>query len=137
MAAIMVATVPLLSMVIGQAWGVERMTVRGVVGLLLGFGGIVLLVGFPAVPVTDEFVVGCISSLLGSLSAAFGSLFAGHRLKSVGPLEVTSGSFLFGGLLTLPLLLLVPVPAPPQPVDYVHLLTLGCIMSGKRCPDHR
>ena len=53
MAAIFVGTIPLFSMVIGQAWGIERITSSGRLGLLLGFGGIVLLVGFPAVPVTD------------------------------------------------------------------------------------
>ncbi|WP_406432237.1 DMT family transporter [Streptomyces sp. NBC_00631] len=36
MAAIFVATIPLFSMVIGHLWGLERMTVRGWAGLLLG-----------------------------------------------------------------------------------------------------
>ncbi|MEK0083758.1 DMT family transporter [Benzoatithermus flavus] len=127
--AILVAAIPLFSMIIGKLWGIECITPRSLVGLVFGFVGIVLLVGFPAVPVTGSFVLGCVSALLGSFSAAFGSSYASRHLRAVGSWEVTIGSFLSGGLLTLPLLLAVPVPTPPRPVDYMHLLLLGSVMS--------
>jgi drug/metabolite transporter (DMT)-like permease len=129
MAAIFVGTIPLFSMVIGLVWGLERFTVLGGIGLVLGIVGIVLLVGFPAVPVTPSFVIGCCGSLLGAVSAAFGSNYARRYLRGVGSWEVTAGAFLSGGLLTLPLLVLVPVPTVPRPVDYVYLLLLGGVMS--------
>lgn len=130
MTAILVATIPLFSMLIGQIWGTERMTAQGFAGLVLGFGGIVLLVGFPSVPVTTSFVLGCLGALLGTLSAAFGSNYASQRLKAVGAWEVTIGSFLVGGLMTLPLLPLVPVPAMPGPGAFFYLALSGAVMSG-------
>jgi drug/metabolite transporter (DMT)-like permease len=129
MAAIFVGTIPLFTMVIGLAWGLERFTALGGLGLALGLAGIVLLVGFPAVPVTASFVIGCCGSLMGAVSAAFGSNYARRHLRAVGSWEVTAGAFLSGGLLTLPLLLLVPVPTVPRPVDYGYLLLLGAVMS--------
>lgn len=129
MAAILVATIPLFSMVIGRLWGIERIPPQGVMGLLIGFGGIVMLVGFPAVPVTASFVLGCASLLLACLCAAFGSIYVSHRLRSAGAWEVTAGSFLLGGLMSLPLLIFVPVPVMPQLADFVYLLVLGGIMS--------
>jgi drug/metabolite transporter (DMT)-like permease len=42
---------------------------------------------------------------------------------------VTIGSFLAGGILTLPLLWFVPVPATPQPLDYLYLVALAALMS--------
>jgi drug/metabolite transporter (DMT)-like permease len=129
MAAIIVGTIPLFSMIIGQVWGLEQITVRGWVGLGLGFAGIVLLVGFPAVPVTASFVIGCVGSLLAAVAAAYGSNYARHRLRGIGSWEVTTGAFLAGGLMTLPLLFVVPVPAPPGPVDVGYLLILGGVMS--------
>lgn len=129
MAAIFVAAIPLFSMVIGRLWGLERFTASRFAGLMLGFGGIVLLVGFPAVPVTGAFVLGCGATLFASLCAAFGSNYASRHLKDCGSWEMTIGAFLSGGLMTLPLLIAVPPPALPRPVDYLYLLVLGCGMS--------
>jgi drug/metabolite transporter (DMT)-like permease len=129
MAAIFIAAIPLFSLVIGQLLGIERITARGSAGLLLGLAGMVMLVGFPAVPVTASFVGGCAASLLSALAAAFGSNYASRHLRTVGPWEVTIGSFLCGGAMTLPLLLAVPVPAMPRPVDFAYLVLAGCVMS--------
>jgi drug/metabolite transporter (DMT)-like permease len=129
MAAILIAAVPLFSMVISQIWGLERMTVRRLFGLVLGMGGIVLLVGFPAVPVTADFLIGCGACLIASFSAAYGSNYASLHLRAAGSIEVAAGSFLAGGLMTLPLLIAVPVPAPPALVDYLYLIIIACAMS--------
>ena len=129
MAAIFVGTIPLFSMVIGQLWGLEHISTLGRVGLGLGLVGIVLLVGFPAVPVTAAFVVGCCGSLLSAVSAAFGSNYARARLQSVGSWEVTIGAFLFAGLMTLPLLVFAPVPTVPRLVDFGYLIVLSAVMS--------
>lgn len=129
MSAILVAAIPLFSMMISQFWGLERLTTPRLVGLLLGMGGIVLLVGFPAVPVTPTFLLGCAACISASLSAAFGSNYASLHLRTAGSMEVTAGSFLAGGLMTLPLLLVVPVPAMPAPVDFLYLVILACVMS--------
>lgn len=129
MAAILVATIPLFSMAIGRVLRIEHVTREARLGLVLGFGGIVLLVGFPTVPVTAEFVLGCAASLFGALSAAFGSNWARRHLQTVGSWEQTIGAFLTGGLLTLPLLALVPVPRAVQPLDLGLLLLLAGLCS--------
>lgn len=129
-AAILVATIPLFSMIIGHIWGLEQITPLRLIGLLLGAAGIGLLVGFPVVPVTRSFVLGCASSLFGSFCAAFGSNYTSRHLRGVGALEVTAGAFVFGGLLTLPLLAAVPVAAVPTVSDYAYLVVLGSVMSG-------
>ncbi|GEO85195.1 MULTISPECIES: DMT family transporter [Alphaproteobacteria] len=130
MAAILVATIPMFSMLIGQVWGLERITPQRLAGLLIGFTGVVLLVGFPAVPVTATFVFGCAGTIFACLCAAFGSNYASHKLKGVGAWEVTIGAFLLGGLMTLPLLFVVPVPHVPRLVDYGYLLIAAMVMSG-------
>lgn len=129
MTAVFVAAIPLFSMLIGQLWGLEKITLSGVAGLLLGLIGIVLLVGFPTIAVNNDFILGCAASIFGALCAAFGSNYASRYLRHVGSREVTIGSFLAGGLMTLPLLLLVPVPTTPQLGDFGYLLLLGGVMS--------
>lgn len=129
MAAIFVATIPLFSMIIGQVWGIERITPPRVAGLVIGTLGLVMLVGFPAVPVDRAFVLGCAGMLFSTFSAAFGSNYASRHLRSAGAWEQTIGAFLSGGLMTLPLILLVPLPDVPQPIDYLYLVALAGLMS--------
>ncbi len=129
MTAVFVAAIPLFSMLIGQMWGIEKISRSGVAGLLLGLIGIVLLVGFPTVAINNDFIVGCVASVFGAICAAFGSNYASRYLRQVGSHEVTIGSFLWGGLMTLPLLWLVPVPTTPRLIDFGYLLLLGSTMS--------
>jgi len=129
MTAVFVAAIPLFSMLIGQMWGIEKISRSGVAGLLLGLIGIVLLVGFPTVAINNDFIVGCLASVFGAICAAFGSNYASRYLRQVGSREVTIGSFLWGGLMTLPLLWLVPVPTTPRLIDFGYLLLLGSTMS--------
>lgn len=129
MAAILVGAIPLMSMLIGKVWGHEHMDGLGVVGLVLGLAGVVMLVGFPAAPITLGFLAGCLASVLGSLSAAFGSNYALRNLSGVGSWEQTIGAFFFGGVFTLPLLLVVPVPGVPTWQDWAWLLALAGTVS--------
>ncbi len=105
------------------------MTAGGLLGLALGACGIVLLVGFPAVPMTATFILGSLAALGACFAAAFGSNYASHRLKQTGTWEVTIGSFLFGGLITAPFVALVPIPGVPGIADIVYTLVAGCVMS--------
>ncbi|WAC27286.1 DMT family transporter [Ancylobacter sp. SL191] len=129
MSAILVATIPVFSMLIARVWGVERLNGGAVAGIALGALGILLLVGFPAVPVTADFLIGCAATLVATFSAAFGSVYAGRRLKGVGTSEATIGAFISGGLIALPLLILAPVPGVPGLADIAALVTLGVVMS--------
>lgn len=129
MSAILVATIPLFSMLIARLWGIEMLTRRHVAGLVLGFAGMIVLVGFPAVPFTAPFALGCVATIGACLCAAFGSCYASYKLKGVSSWDITAGAFLAGGVITLPLLAFVPVPGTPQPIDYLYLLMLGAVMS--------
>ncbi|KAF1052043.1 MAG: hypothetical protein GAK43_02119 [Stenotrophomonas maltophilia] len=129
MAAIFVAAIPLFSMLIGRLWGLEKIRAQGVVGLLLGLLGLLLMVGFPAVTIDRTFILGCLASLGGALCGAFGSNYAALHLRGVAPWSVTAGAFLFGGLLVLPLLLVVPIPRLPTLSDVAFLLLSGSGMS--------
>lgn len=129
MSAILIATIPLFAMLIAALWRVEPIRLGGLLGIVLGAAGIVLLVGFPAQPVTSDFLIGCAATLGSTLSAAFGSVYAGRRLAGAGSWEMTIGAFLFGGLLSLPLIAFVPVPGVPAPLDIGTLLIAGVIMS--------
>lgn len=129
MASIFVAAIPLFSMVISEVLGLEKITRRGLCGIALGVAGILMLVGFPAEPVTSSFLFGCACSLLAAFFAAYGSNHVSRYLRDAGPWEVTIASSIIGGLITLPVMLAVPVPRAPTFEDFVWLFALAAIIS--------
>jgi drug/metabolite transporter (DMT)-like permease len=128
-AAIIVASIPLFSMLIARMIGLERITPRRLAGLSLGAGGVTALVGFPAQPITADFLVGCGACVAACLCAAAGSVYVGAKMRDVGSFETTIGAFLAGGALAAPFFALWPIPATPAPLDYAWLVTLGVTMS--------
>lgn len=129
MAAIFVATIPLFTAGFGFLLSAERLERSRLWGLLLGAIGMVLLVGFPAHAIDATFLVGCASMLASACAAAYGSNYAQRRLVGVGSWEQTIGAFFAAGVLTAPLLLLVPVPRVLRASDWAFLLALAGVCS--------
>ena len=129
LAAILVATIPLFSIIIAQRWGVERVTVKNVSGIVFGFTGIVMLVGFPAVPLTTEFIFGFVACVLGCVCAAYGSNYVNRFMVGVGSWEITIAAFFIGSLMSAPLFYWVPIPRIPSFIDWTYLFIQAVVMS--------
>ena len=106
--AVLVATVPFWMVGIERMMrGGERVTPRRLIGLLLGFGGIVLLV-WPELrlgPGGGGFLTGVVSTQIACLGWALGSSYARHRGRSdareENVLATAAYEMLFGGLALL------------------------------------
>lgn len=129
MAAIFVAAIPLYSMLMAVVAGTEQFTREKLIGLLLGLLGVTMLVGFPPMPITQDFVLGCMAMVFSTVSAAFGSVYANATLRRVPSADITVGAFMCGAAITLPFIALVPVPRAPMAMDVVYLLISGALMS--------
>lgn len=129
MTAILVGAIPLFSSLIGRIMGIEQMGLHGIVGLIIGFFGIVLLVGFPQAEVSASFVLGIVVCTLGCIAAAFASNYSKMRMSLVGPWEQVIGAFFFGGVFTLPLLLFVPFNRVPRLTDWLNIVVLAALCS--------
>lgn len=127
--AILVGAIPLYSAIIGRLLQIEKLNRIGYFGLVLGFLGIVLLVGFPKGNPSKGYLVGILVAVIGCISAAFGSNFSKIKMSSVGALEQVIGAFFFGGLLTLPLLILVPFHRTPTALDWFNIIALAVMCS--------
>lgn len=129
MAAIFVAAIPLYSMLMSVAIGTETFTRVKLIGLMLGLFGVVMLVGFPAMAITREFVHGCAAMVFSTVSAAFGSVYANATLRRLPSADITIGAFICGTAITLPFIAFVPVPRAPVAMDFVYLAIAGALMS--------
>nr|WP_300141194.1 DMT family transporter [Propionicimonas sp.] len=78
--AVVLGTVPLFTTVIGQMWGVERITPTGALGLVVGFIGLLFVVVFPAHGDGWDFIAGMLACLLSAFAAAFATRYASQRL---------------------------------------------------------
>jgi len=130
LAAAAVGTVPLFTAVIGQMWGLERITGPAAAGLVTGFIGIVVVVLFPAGGISWDFIVGMFAGLLSAIVGAMTSRYAVVRLSSSRPAELVSAGFLVAGVLTAPLALLFPGPGNAGVFHWLGLLLLGVVLGG-------
>lgn len=129
LSAILVGAIPLFSSVIGRLMKIERIDKVGQIGLVLGFIGIVFLVGFPSAELSDQFFLGFGVCLIGCISAAFGSNYSKLKMSSAGNWEQVIGAFFFGGLFTAPILFFVPIKSGLAVVDWLNMVSLAVFCS--------
>ncbi|MBN8281243.1 MAG: DMT family transporter [Gammaproteobacteria bacterium] len=123
-ASIINATAPLFAALVAGVWLRDRITPGGFLGLLIGFGGVVLLVG--GLP---ESRPGAHLAIAGSLFAAFmygvSASFVKRHLSGVNTWVTTIGSFGFAALLLAPLAVLAWPAVPPSPKAWLTVLVLA------------
>jgi len=110
MTSILNATVPIFAALIGYAVYAEAFDMRRAIGVLLGFGGVVVLVGLPQ-DGTPLPLLSVAAGLLAAVSYVFAANLARRRLTHVPAMVFVTGSQLGAALVLLPLL---PVFPPPQ-----------------------
>jgi drug/metabolite transporter (DMT)-like permease len=103
-AAVVVAAAPFWMTGIEAGLGGERLTVQGVVGLVLGFGGIVLLVWPELTAGGDggrQFAIGVVSLQIACLGWALGSSYSKRHAREENALGASALQMIFGGLILL------------------------------------
>ena len=127
--AILVGAIPLFSSVIGRLMNIEQIDRKGFCGLILGFTGIVFLVGFPSGQFSDQFFLGFSVCVIGCISAAFGSNYSKLKMSAAGNWEQVIGAFFFGGLFTAPILFFVPIKSGVLAMDWLYMVLLAVFCS--------
>ena len=111
--AILNGTAPLFGTVVAAIWLKERLTLTQLIGFMLGFMGVVILVGWRAVAVTPSFFIAVSAGLLAALMYAIAAPYIKQNLSCVPSLVIATGSQLGAACLLLPALLFtVPQQMP-------------------------
>ncbi len=122
-AAVLNATAPLFGGFIGYIWFREVLSVQKVIGLAIGFCGVVILVWGKLSGVTNLW------PLTAGLSAAIMYGLAAHyskrSLKNVPPLVVSTGSLMAASLMLLPLAAFYWPSTPPSGNSWLCVASLG------------
>jgi drug/metabolite transporter (DMT)-like permease len=132
LAAILNATVPLFVIVIAPMFlPDEPIRINGVVGLAIGFIGVVLLVSPGLMSATGD-LAGSIALLGSSLAYALGNVYSRRNVRGLAPLvpAVFQVSIAFVIVATLALVLEHPWTARPDIGDWFSVVWLGVFGSG-------
>lgn len=97
------ATAPLFGTIIASTWLREKLTLSQFYGLILGFAGVTILVGWTSMTLTLPVVSAIMAGLLASLLYAIAATYANRKLMGVSPLVISTGSLVSAAIVLLPL----------------------------------
>jgi drug/metabolite transporter (DMT)-like permease len=132
LAAILIATVPLFTLVLAHFFAGDRSTPKRVAGVAIGFGGIVLLIGPSALAGIGADLLGQIMVVGGALCFAITQVLV-KRHRGGAPVVGAACSIACSALWTIPLALLVEQPwrgAAPGAGAVAAVLVLGLLSTG-------
>lgn len=112
LASILNATTPIWGVLVAHVFTRdERMTPGKIAGVLLGFAGVVAMIGPSLLSSLGSSSIAELACVIASLSYALAAVWA-RRFKTMGlnPMAVTNGQLTMGAVVTLPLALFVDRP---------------------------
>jgi drug/metabolite transporter (DMT)-like permease len=126
-AAIVIATVPLIGAMLAFRFDPsERPTPVRAVGLLIGFGGVIALVGIDVAGNSSE-LLGTGAVLLGAIGYAIGPIVIKTRLASLDPRATMGASLAMAAVLLAPTIALDPPREVPSSGAIAAVVVLGVV----------
>jgi drug/metabolite transporter (DMT)-like permease len=132
-AAILNATVPLFTVIIAHLFlGDDRMTMQRVIGLLVGFSGVIILLSKDINSNVNNTILGQLAVILASLFYAASSVYARRTTQNAPGLVRGAGPLVSATLAMWIAVLLVerPFKLPGLPLTWIALLWLGVLGTG-------
>ena len=106
------ATSPFFGAIAAAIWLGEPLTARKVAGMVLGFAGVSVLVGWHPDALTRESTFAIAACLAAALCYALGGTFTKRRMKGVPPFAVATASQVAAALALAPALPFTSIPGP-------------------------
>jgi drug/metabolite transporter (DMT)-like permease len=133
LASILNATTPLFTVFVAHFWTAdETMTGERLVGAMVGFAGVIVMIGSAALETASVDLLAQLAVLAAAVSYAFAGVF-GRRFRAMGiaPLATATGQLTASSLILLPLMLIADRPwALPWPsADTVAALVGLAVLS--------
>jgi drug/metabolite transporter (DMT)-like permease len=130
MAAVLNTTTPMFAALVAYFWLNDRLTVTRIVGLVIGFGG-VLLSAWDKISFSGGSTTLAVLAALGaSLSYGLGMNYTKKKLSGVSPLAAATGSSLAAALLLIPLAAANWPSVIPSLKSWLCVIALGVLCTG-------
>ncbi len=127
LAGILIATVPLVVLLIGPAFGIrETLNARRIAGLVMGFVGVVAMLGIDTTHTAQQWLgIGCL--MLAVLGYAVGPLIVQRHLADVDELGAVATSLCIASVVLLPFAVLTFPARMPSTTVLLSTATLGVV----------
>lgn len=102
LASILNATTPLFTALVAWVWMKEALTIKKVVGLILGVIGVAVLVGWDPHPSGDRLLIWVSFSLLAAVAYAFAGVYSSKAFKGAKPMDMAIGQQLGASVVMIP-----------------------------------
>lgn len=127
LAAIVIATVPLIGAVLAFRFDPdERPTPTRALGLMIGFGGVIALVGIDVAGRGDE-LLGTLAILLAAVGYAIGPMVIKHGLGGIDPRAPLGASLAIASVVLAPFAILDPPHSVPTAGAIASVVILGLV----------
>ncbi len=103
LAAILNSTTVLFTALVAAVWMGDPLTMRKVVGVILGIIGVAVLVGWDPIELSGVVLLSVGAMLAASLSYALGAVYIKRTFKGIPPLSMSLGQLTGGAIVLLPL----------------------------------
>jgi drug/metabolite transporter (DMT)-like permease len=123
------ATTPLFGTVVAAIWYKEALTIRRMIGFILGFTGVMVLVGWKTFTATPAFFAAIAAGLMAALMYAIAAPYAKQQFSGVHPLATVTLSQLSAALFLLPALPFTVPKTTPTPVVLLAVVALALLSS--------
>jgi len=123
--AILNATSPFFGAIAAAIWLSEPLSLNKVVGMLVGFAGVVILVGGHVDAMSRIVVLAIAACLVASLCYGLASVYVKRRMQGVSSIALACGSQLAAALVLAPALPFTPVPGPVTPLVVANVVALA------------
>ena len=115
MGGILFGTMPILAVVLAPIFlAEETFTRRALLGGIVGFAGIILLMGPSVVSNAGDQILGIVITFLGPVSHTLGAIYT-RRQTDLNPRAMVTGSMIFGSVVLVPLAFAVESPLALAP----------------------
>lgn len=128
--AVVLGAIPLFGSLFGQVWGLDRITFPAAAGLVTGFLGLLVVVGFPATGSSWGFISGTLAGLMAAIAAAFCVRYVEANPRLTGRVEAASGAYFVAAVLTVPVAIAFPGPGGADVVAWLLVVVLGVLVAG-------
>jgi len=107
----------------------DKLSPAKAIGLILGFGGVVILMSDQMSSGQGQILIGQIGMLAGAMCYALGSIYARIKAQDIPAEIIAMGQAVFGALVMIPLAVSVEAPFqfPRLPITWLAVIALGIL----------